>query len=158
MENSGCFPRGKLPATESRYPTDSACWMFQCFHNPPKSGIDCKIFNVHTDANACDCTWGYTDTVRESALTVDSGRKIPCRTGESNLRQRRAGTTLYQLSYIPAWIKVTNYVSLIRPGSRQGEKKPNRFACFVCCQEFCLSGVLFSFIFCQSPSVIQCWV
>ena len=31
---------------------------------------------------------------------VDSGRKIPCRTGTSNLRQRRAGPTLYQLSYI----------------------------------------------------------
>ena len=27
--------------------------------------------------------------VKESALKVDSGRKIPCRTRESNLRQRR---------------------------------------------------------------------
>ena len=46
---------------------------------------------------------GCTGTViRESALKADSGRKIPCRTGESNLRQRRAGPTLYQLSYIPA--------------------------------------------------------
>ena len=43
---------------------------------------------------------GCTDTVGESALKVDSGRKIPCRTGESNLPQRRAGSTL--LSYIPA--------------------------------------------------------
>ena len=42
-----------------------------------------------------------TDTVRESALKVDSGRKIPCRTEESNLPQQRAGPTLYQLSYIP---------------------------------------------------------
>ena len=40
--------------------------------------------------------------VRKSALKVDSGTKIPCRTGEMNLRQRRAGPTLYQLSYIPA--------------------------------------------------------
>ena len=38
--------------------------------------------------------------VRESALKVDSERKIPCRTGESNLRQRRDGPMLYQLSYI----------------------------------------------------------
>ena len=38
---------------------------------------------------------------RESALKDDSWRKIPFRTGESNLRQRRAGATLYQLSYIP---------------------------------------------------------
>ena len=30
---------------------------------------------------------GCADTVRESVLKVDSGRKIPCRTGESNLRQ-----------------------------------------------------------------------
>ena len=44
-----------------------------------------------------DCT----DAVRQPALKVDSGRKIPCRTGESNLPQRRAGPTLYQLSYIP---------------------------------------------------------
>ena len=42
-----------------------------------------------------------TDTVKESALKFDSGREIPCRTGESNLRQRHAGPTIYQLSYIP---------------------------------------------------------
>ena len=45
---------------------------------------------------------GCTDTVRESAQKVDSGRKIPCRPGESNLRQRLAGPMFYQLSYIPA--------------------------------------------------------
>ena len=50
--------------------------------------------------NACNCTWGCKDTVRESALTVDSGRKIPSRTGKLNLRLRHAGLTLYQLSYI----------------------------------------------------------
>ena len=41
-----------------------------------------------------------TDTVRESALKVDAGRKIPCRTGESNLRRRRAGLMLNQMGYI----------------------------------------------------------
>ena len=46
---------------------------------------------------------GCTDTVGESGLKVDSGRKIPCRTGESNQPQRRAGPTLCQLSYIPAF-------------------------------------------------------
>ena len=30
---------------------------------------------------------GCTQTVRESAPEVDSGRKIPCRTGDSNPRQ-----------------------------------------------------------------------
>ena len=45
---------------------------------------------------------GCTDTVRESVPKADCGEtKIPCSTGESNLRQRRAGPMLYQLSYIP---------------------------------------------------------
>ena len=57
-------------------------------------------FNARTDVNACHWSRGCTDTVRESAQKVDSGRNIPGRTGESNLRQRRAGPTLYQLSHI----------------------------------------------------------
>ena len=44
---------------------------------------------------------GVQTHVRESALRVDCGRKIPCRTGESNPRQRRDGPMLYPLSYIP---------------------------------------------------------
>ena len=28
MGNLGCFPRGKTAATETRYPTNGACWMF----------------------------------------------------------------------------------------------------------------------------------
>ena len=35
-----------------------------------------------------------TDTVRDSALKVDSGSKILWRTGEWDLRQRRVGPTL----------------------------------------------------------------
>ena len=62
--------------------------------------MDYGIFNVRTDVSACDCTRGCTGTVRESALKVDSGIKIPCRAGESNLRRQRADSTLYQLSYI----------------------------------------------------------
>ena len=71
---------GKPAATESRYTTYSACWVFSCFHNPPNFDMDYGIFNVHTHVNACDCTRGCTDTGRESALKADSGRKIPCRT------------------------------------------------------------------------------
>ena len=40
---------------------------------------------------------GRMDTLRESALKGDSGRKIPCRNGEWNLRLQRAGPMLYQL-------------------------------------------------------------
>ena len=40
----------------------------------------------------------------ESALKADSWRKIPCRTGESNLRQRRAGPMLYQWATSPPQI------------------------------------------------------
>ena len=56
---------------------------------------------MRTDVNTCDCARGCTDTVRlrESALKVDSGRNFSCRTGGLNLRLRRAGPTLYRLSY-----------------------------------------------------------
>ena len=39
---------------------------------------------------------GCTDTVSESALKVDSGRKIPCRSGESNPSKRCVYSALYQ--------------------------------------------------------------
>ena len=99
--NSGCFPRGEPAAAQSRYPTCGKCWLFECFHNPPNSGMDFRIFNVRTDVNARGCTRGCTDTARECAEKVDSGRTVLHRTGDSNLPQRRAGPTLYQLSYIP---------------------------------------------------------
>ena len=62
MGNSGCFPRGKPTATESRYPTYCQCWVFKCFNNPPDSEMDNRIFNVRKDLNACNCTRGNTDT------------------------------------------------------------------------------------------------
>ena len=39
--------------------------------------MDYRIFNMRTDSNACDCTRGCTDTVRESAIKIDSWRKVP---------------------------------------------------------------------------------
>ena len=47
---------------------------------------------------------GCTDTVREPALeeSLHSGRKVPCRTGDSNRRQycaRLFNQTLHQVSY-----------------------------------------------------------
>ena len=59
--------------------------------------LTCAQMLMHAIAHG-----GVITDVRESALKVGFGRKIPCRTGESNLRQRCAGPMLYQLSYIPA--------------------------------------------------------
>ena len=45
---------------------------------------------------------GCMDTVKESAMEVDTGRKIPCHTGDSNPRQYCAGFSvgpLYPRSY-----------------------------------------------------------
>ena len=56
----------------------------------------CGIFNVCTDVDACECT---RELYRH--LKTDSGRKIPCRTGDSNPRQYCAwplSQPLYQLS------------------------------------------------------------
>ena len=63
--------------------------------------MDHRVFNVRTDVNACAIAHGDVRTPYASALKVGCGRKIPCRTEESNLRQRRACPTLYQLSYVP---------------------------------------------------------
>ena len=51
--------------------------------------------------NECDCTQGCMDTIRQSALKVDSARKIPCCIRDLNLRQQHASPMLYQLRYSP---------------------------------------------------------
>ena len=72
------------------------------------------FFNMRSDVNACDCARGCANTVREFALQDHYGRKkISCRTRESNLRRRRTGPMLFQLSYIPTILHPQNvYVSL----------------------------------------------
>ena len=42
-----------------------------CFHNQPISDMDYRIFIMHTDVNACNCTRACMDTERESALKAD---------------------------------------------------------------------------------------
>ena len=102
MGNSGCFPRGKPAATESPYLAYVACRMFQCFKiHRTLTWITGSLTCAQMLINACDCTRGCTDTVRESAPKVAREKKIPCRTRESNLCQRRVGPMLYQLIYIP---------------------------------------------------------
>ena len=63
-----------------------------CCHNPPKSDMNYRIVIVRTDVNACDCTRGCTDTRKRGCSESWLWEKIPCRTGESNLRQGRNGT------------------------------------------------------------------
>ena len=74
MGNSGCFHRGKPQRRSCAIQTNDACWVFQCFYNPPSSDIDYGIFNVHSDVTACDCT-RECRVLWESALKVDSGKK-----------------------------------------------------------------------------------
>ena len=57
---------------------------------------------AHNYVNARDCTRGvYGHRKRVCTESWPWGKKIPCRTEESNLRQLRAGPTTFQLSYIP---------------------------------------------------------
>ena len=100
MGKFGSFPGGEPAAMSHATQPAVHAWSFLCFHNPPNSDMDYQIFNICKDVNACLCTWGCMDTVKESALKVDSGRKIPCRTGGLNLHQWHASSTLYQLSHI----------------------------------------------------------
>ena len=56
-EIRGAFPGEKPPATESRFPTYGAHWVFLLLpFNPPNSDMDHKIFSARTDVSACDCT------------------------------------------------------------------------------------------------------
>ena len=101
MGNIFVFPWGKPAATESCLPTYAACLVFKCFHNSQNSDMDYRICNVCTDVNACGCTQGCTNAIRESALKVDFGRKKTLPTRELNLPLWCASLTLYYLSYIP---------------------------------------------------------
>ena len=79
--------RGKVQQPqEQRYPFLSVCVVFVCVQTMvwlPVFGI----FNVRTDVDASIALGGCTDTGRESALQADYGRKIPCRTCDSNIVQ-----------------------------------------------------------------------
>ena len=69
--------------------------------------LNCAQMLLHAIAHG-----GCTDTVRESALEADSGRKIPCRTVDSNPRQYCAwlfSRTLYPLSFPRHWLSVFFY-------------------------------------------------
>ena len=74
------FPHGMPAATESCYPTYSTCLAFSVsiIHQTPTwttGTLTCAQELAYAIAHE-----GCADTVRESALKVDSGRKIPCLT------------------------------------------------------------------------------
>ena len=89
--------------------------MFYCFHNPSNSDMDYRIFNLRTNVNACDCTRQCTDTVRESALKVDSGIKkkkkkfLPHQPASAACRADNLPTELYILIIIIIIITVMKY-------------------------------------------------
>ena len=57
--------------------------------------------NVHTAVNACDCTKGFSDIARESALKVESGRKKSLGAPGNRTCVSSFTFRLYQLIYIP---------------------------------------------------------
>ena len=89
-----CGPCGKfgLPylgkvqqLQEQHYPFLQMCVIFLCVQTMvwlPMFGT----LNVFTDADACDCAQGLYGHCRRvwTRWEVDSGRKIPCHTGDSN--------------------------------------------------------------------------
>ena len=82
--NSGRLTWVRHSSRESR----SMCTVFSCSQTVVWYGcqclglLTCAQMLVHATAHG-----GCTDSVTESALEVDSGRKIPCRTGDSSPRQ-----------------------------------------------------------------------
>ena len=57
MGKSGCFLREKPVATGS------------CYHNPPNSDVDHRIFNLRTGVNACVCTGKFMYGHRKRVCT-----------------------------------------------------------------------------------------
>ena len=66
--------------------------------------MDDRIFNMCTDVNACDCTWGCMDTCKSLHRKLTPGRKLSGHIRESNLHQQCANPMLYQPSYIPTLV------------------------------------------------------
>ena len=72
------------------------------------------IFNMHTDVMHATAHRDYTNTVRECALRVDAGSKIPCRTREWNRHQycsQLSGLMLHQLNHpIPLLVAIVVFM------------------------------------------------
>ena len=97
------LPGYDTAASEQCYPFLSACVVFSWVQTTVNTA--CSIFfffNVRTDVDACDYTWGWYARHRESALKVDSGRNLAApgtRTCVSTVPGFSVGCSLHQLSY-----------------------------------------------------------
>ena len=88
------FPgESQLRQSRAIQPTARAgCFVVSLIHRTLRwttGSLTCAQMAMHAIVHG-----GVRTQVRESALKVDSWRKIPGRTGESNLRQRRASPML----------------------------------------------------------------
>ena len=105
LSRAGCT--GHLTWVKHSSRKSSATHSYQCVQYFPvsKDWSDCQCLGfltctqmlMHAIAHG-----GCTDTVRESALKADSGRKVPCRTRELSLGQYCTwifSWMLYQLNY-----------------------------------------------------------
>ena len=61
--------------------------------------MDYGIFNVRTNVNACDCTRGCTDTVKESALKVEFRRFFFFKSASKNFWQSAEHAQLFLLLF-----------------------------------------------------------
>ena len=100
MGNSGCLPQGKPAETESRYQLTVHAG---CFSVPKNHRTLTWTMGSLTCAQMYRMRFHTGVYGHRKRVCIESGlgEKIPCRTGESNLRRQRAGSMLYQLSYIP---------------------------------------------------------
>ena len=95
------FPReSQLRQSRATQPTVHAeCFCVSLIHwalTWATGSLTCAHMLMHAIAHG-----GYRHSKRVCTDSWLWEKKIPCRPGESNLRQRRAGPTFYQLSYIP---------------------------------------------------------
>ena len=95
MWNSGCFHReSQLRQIRATQPIlHVGCFSVSIIHQTltwTKESLTCTHMLKHVIAHR-----GVQTLARKSALKVDSGKKISCCTGKSNLHKRCAGPMLY---------------------------------------------------------------
>ena len=98
---------GRLTWVRNSSRKSSATYFYQCvqYFRVSKQWYGCKCLGFLTCVQMLMCAIAHgfcTDTLRESALKVDSGRKGPYRTGNPNPRQYCVwlfSRMLYQLSH-----------------------------------------------------------